>query len=768
MGLDFSEFQTGMARAAEVARSNSGQMSAALKQSSREGIESLRLLDEGLGIHLSRPLTRIIGQSQILGGALASVFAISAGFAIGTVVVEEGKKLLEMTGALDGWKQMLGLAGETAEDVAKGMSRQDEAILSGLRRKMEMQDAYNQLVLGLKGGDFERAHLESLKQETAEIQKQIVAQIQLVQARASEQGWRGTAVDVAQTMGGGAATGLLTMMGITAAKDMETSQVAANKMAEAMKPLFDEIKKGNDEIQKTKWKAYRDDVDDAAKAAKEAQEKIAALHKEMASSLAKLQPETDPFKKLDSEIAGFRSSADTAFREIGRSAASALAMSAALAGLDSYGKKLDELKIKLEGDILAKQALELLEKPLPGGQFTSTTPKGSGFALPQPVPPVIPTLGSGGTAAAQFDAFSKDTLAQNKLVASAFQDAVTPTEEYQLKLQELKLAFANLPEALKNSVQATEAFNAALAKLGAEETKAELHLLELQKNLDELLSHSTSASDGVKAFFLQLNIESSQTGKFAFDILNQGLKGFEDELTKAVFTGKAKWEDLFRSMTESAFKFMLNKDIAGIFDLVKGTGVGKSVIGLFNKTQGAGQGESAGGTGGASGLPDFMNLPKSAFGSLPSMLGGGSGAQLATAATTLQTGATTLVTAAGLLQTAATTLSTSGITGAAGGGGGAVSGVTSFFASGTDDAPGGMAWVGEQGPELLNLPTGSAVTPAAKVGGGDSVHNWNIDARGNEDVGERIVRAITLATPAIQARTMAAVQEVQKRTPQGR
>jgi hypothetical protein len=221
-------------------------------------------------------------------------------------------------------------------------------------------------------------------------------------------------------------------------------------------------------------------------------------------------------------------------------------------------------------------------------------------------------------------------------------------------------------------------------------------------------------------------------------------------------------------MTESAFKFMLNKDIAGIFDLVKGTGVGKSVIGLFNKTQGAGQGESAGGTGGASGLPDFMNLPKSAFGSLPSMLGGGSGAQLATAATTLQTGATTLVTAAGLLQTAATTLSTSGITGAAGGGGGAVSGVTSFFASGTDDAPGGMAWVGEQGPELLNLPTGSAVTPAAKVGGGDSVHNWNIDARGNEDVGERIVRAITLATPAIQARTMAAVQEVQKRTPQGR
>ena len=36
-------------------------------------------------------------------------------------------------------------------------------------------------------------------------------------------------------------------------------------------------------------------------------------------------------------------------------------------------------------------------------------------------------------------------------------------------------------------------------------------------------------------------------------------------------------------------------------------------------------------------------------------------------------------------------------------------GYTPGFASGTDYAPGGWSWVGENGPELLNLPRGSRV-----------------------------------------------------------
>jgi hypothetical protein len=57
------------------------------------------------------------------------------------------------------------------------------------------------------------------------------------------------------------------------------------------------------------------------------------------------------------------------------------------------------------------------------------------------------------------------------------------------------------------------------------------------------------------------------------------------------------------------------------------------------------------------------------------------------------------------------------------------------FAGGTDYAPGGMALVGERGPELVNLPRGSQVIPnnVLRQGGGSSVTapvNVAIDARG--------------------------------------
>jgi hypothetical protein len=52
------------------------------------------------------------------------------------------------------------------------------------------------------------------------------------------------------------------------------------------------------------------------------------------------------------------------------------------------------------------------------------------------------------------------------------------------------------------------------------------------------------------------------------------------------------------------------------------------------------------------------------------------------------------------------------------------------FATGTSFAPGGMALVGERGPELVNLPRGSQVIPAAQtasmIGGRNSVEVYGI------------------------------------------
>jgi phage-related minor tail protein len=55
------------------------------------------------------------------------------------------------------------------------------------------------------------------------------------------------------------------------------------------------------------------------------------------------------------------------------------------------------------------------------------------------------------------------------------------------------------------------------------------------------------------------------------------------------------------------------------------------------------------------------------------------------------------------------------------------------FASGTDSAPGGFALVGENGPELVNLPRGSSVTPNNKLnqGGQTVIVNQTFTANAN-------------------------------------
>lgn len=85
------------------------------------------------------------------------------------------------------------------------------------------------------------------------------------------------------------------------------------------------------------------------------------------------------------------------------------------------------------------------------------------------------------------------------------------------------------------------------------------------------------------------------------------------------------------------------------------------------------------------------------------------------------------------------------------------------FANGTVNAPGGMALVGERGPEIVNLPRGSQVIPAHRsknmAGGGVTV---NVDARGSADpaaVRAQVQQGIMEAAPALIAaaeqRTMA-------------
>lgn len=63
-----------------------------------------------------------------------------------------------------------------------------------------------------------------------------------------------------------------------------------------------------------------------------------------------------------------------------------------------------------------------------------------------------------------------------------------------------------------------------------------------------------------------------------------------------------------------------------------------------------------------------------------------------------------------------------------------VGGAALHFAAGTDNAPGGMSLVGENGPEILNIPRGAQVIPndvlRSKGGGASQTVQYNIDASG--------------------------------------
>ena len=87
-------------------------------------------------------------------------------------------------------------------------------------------------------------------------------------------------------------------------------------------------------------------------------------------------------------------------------------------------------------------------------------------------------------------------------------------------------------------------------------------------------------------------------------------------------------------------------------------------------------------------------------------------------------------------------------------------------ANGTQNWGGGMTWVGERGPELVNLPRGSQVIPAhrAQSMGGSGI-NITVDARGSNDpaaVRAQVEAGILQAAPAIiaaaQQRTVAGLR----------
>lgn len=108
-------------------------------------------------------------------------------------------------------------------------------------------------------------------------------------------------------------------------------------------------------------------------------------------------------------------------------------------------------------------------------------------------------------------------------------------------------------------------------------------------------------------------------------------------------------------------------------------------------------------------------------------------------------------------------------------------GLTGMFAEGTNYAPGGMALVGEKGPELVNLPRGSQVIPNHKLGsvieprvpslvasnnnggGLNFAPVYHIDARGADQAAvERLQRGLETTNREMESRVVQTMRKAQK------
>jgi len=740
LGLDPADFLEKMKGVQGFTTGAGERMAAEMKRTSREGSESLRLFDEALGVHLSRPLTRILttefpglakGLQSVLGGAVFSALGMAA-FEFGEKLVRNiekaqqaqeafraasanvGSTLEHITdswtlkiNALSGKHSLAAIISEGAGEARKQWEELSKAIDDAAKKRAEAQKPLTLLEAGA-GDWFANLTQGSTAGVIHEHQQQAEQMGRAIQEAFRTDQLKGTHTALALIEADLAAVNTkLTeyqTLGAQAFSSQSMYELQVGNLERQIAALDQarQIEKAREAWEKATAAAKANE--DALRRQREAVAAFGALYKDIGASLSKLQPETDPIKKLTFEITEMRMKAQNDFIEMERAGASALLMRPAHQALDAYLAKLDLLKKKLIADLEIAAAAEKLPTVIAGA--------------PMPVLPAartaMPTLGTGGTAAAQLEAFQKDQAAQLRLAAQAYQEAMSPQQKYQLGIEELSLL-------LEKGLVGQTAYSAGVAQLEQQMIKAADSVHRLQEEMMKLLERSDSASAGAAAWAKQVQINAAQTGKFVFDELTAASKGFEDtaaasliriieshknEHRKLMLELGRMWEGYFANLAQTAMKYGMDKLVGAALGKLGGGVLGK-VFGGTNAGQGA------------------------------------AGATLQGAGTTLMTAGTALNAAAAALSAAAAAkaaiptslpLPIPGIGGGGAGAGAAAAGgaespaFAGFFASGGDVSPGASFVAGEAGAEEITLGArGSAhVEPLGAKGGGDTTHYYDM------------------------------------------
>ena len=302
------------------------------------------------------------------------------------------------------------------------------------------------------------------------------------------------------------------------------------------------------------------------------------------------------------------------------------------------------------------------------------------------------------------------------------------------KMLELQQQVATLQAASKSGFIIDDATGRKIQMSADALSAVHLRMREIGEEEDKLLLKTGGIHAGFQAWLDDLQKVESE-GQFVYNSLTQATKGFEDEAAKsfmAILTeqrgGQRKliaelqkmWSGYFANLAQMGIKHGLDKLLQPA-----GSALGKA---FHIAPQAA---KDAAGTVdlGKGSAEQFAKGPGAMF----SGLGKGG---VKDSAETANTTATTLNTTATNALTAKMGMSGGGggggllgglipIPGASGGGGASAAADFNLagLAMGTDDWAGGSTWVGEQGPEKLNLPRGSQVIPndvAMRSGGGDT------------------------------------------------
>lgn len=708
LGYDLSALEKGAPEAFRMINQQTLGMSAEMKRTSREGAEAWRLIDEALGIHVSRPLTRLITQEfPAFANAMAGLLGAGAFGALAVAGVEFFDKVVKK---IEGARE----AQEKYAEASKGLDETIGNVLGGIDKKfLELTSKDHTLHIRLQGA-------EEAKQGIDQISKALDA-MQAADEKANA--WTTRVEAGIGDFFSHEAEGFVNILDLINTVNTHGAQVgvvhdaiygtqALSNMKDALKNMRDAF---NEALNTDRLKGTHEAFDLAQKDIKIATAYLNDMKTAGDSAGVKLAEDAKRFYESSLQVEqGVKKVED--------------AQAAQQAHKEAEAQRKEDIR-EIQGDLkrwndAANEFWQTWMKI--NAEIEASNAKLSEIALSESLArsqraqklffPEIGQVGPppGAPMLKDQEELEKVTTDQNqswKVAGQILEEIETPAQKY-------AAALAILKQLQADGRLTTDQFVLAQQKLNE----------QLQSAADKMakLLREGGAAGGAQAFMMQLMGDTSKgsTGQFTFDFLTKSLQGFEDETVKAITTGKASWRSYFDSLEQMALKFALNKTFSDLFKTLGESSFGKSL-------------------------------------GLGSLMGAANPSQTAN---TTALGANTLAVTA---NTASLDAFIASAGARAAGGGADILNLFPIpgFASGTDFAPGGMAWVGENGPELVNLPSGSSVTPGSAARGAQVTSPIYIDARGAQmGVGEQIARSWEQNGPALVTRAVVEAFERQRRS----